>query len=187
MSQDKKHYKRKHYFVKKTFQATFILKFCLIILLGALLSTVLLFLLSQNTLTSSFHHSELTIKNTATAILPSIILTNLITLGLISLAAIVVILFISHKIAGPMFRLENDIKKIREGNLTNKIRLREKDQITDLADEINRMTDSYHEKILEIQTRVENLLQLAAKQNAPQELIEGLNHLKQQINNDFKI
>jgi methyl-accepting chemotaxis protein len=147
----------------------------------------LLLILSQNTLTSSFHQSQLTIKNTATAILPSVILTNLITLGLISLAAIVIILFISHKIAGPMFRLENEIKKIGKGNLTLKIKLREKDQITELAEEINKMTRNYHDKIFDIQTKVEHLRELAPKQNAPQELIEGLNHLKQQITTDFKI
>jgi len=186
MSQNKKPYKRKHYFIKKTFQAKFILKFCLIILLGAFLATVLLLILSQNTLTSSFHQSQLTIKNTATAILPSVILTNLITLGFISLAAIVIILFISHKIAGPMFRLENDIKEIGKGHLTKRIRLREKDQITELAKEINTMTESYHKKILDIKTSVENILELAPKQNAPQELIKGLNHLKQEINNNFK-
>ena len=186
MSQNNRPYKRKHYFIKKTFQATFILKFCLIILLGAVISTFLLLMLSQNTLTSSFHQSQLTIKNTATAILPSVILTNLITLGLISLAAIVIILFISHKIAGPMFRLENDVKEIGKGNLTKRIRLREKDQITELAEEINRMTDSYHKKIIDINTRVENILELTPKQNASQELIEVVNNLKHNINTNFK-
>jgi len=48
------------------------------------------------------------------------------------------------------------------------------------------MTESYHKKILDIQTRVEDLLELAPKQNAPQELIEGLHHLQQEINNNFK-
>jgi len=187
MSQNKNSYKRKRYFIKKDFQAKFILQFCLIIFVGVLISTALLLILSQNTLTSSFHQSQLTIKNTAIAILPTVILTNLITLGLISLAAIMIILFISHKIAGPIFRLEQDIKNIGKGDLTNKIKLRKKDQITELAEEINRMTEDYHKKILNIQTRVENLLELAPKQNCPQELTEGLKHLKQTINTDFKI
>ncbi len=186
MSQNKKPYKRRHYFIKKEFQAKFILKFCVIIFVGAIISTGLLFLLSQGTLTSSFHQSRLTIKSTAIAILPAVILTNLITLGLISLTAIIIILFVSHKIAGPMLRLEKDIKDIGKGDLTKKIRLRKKDQVTELAEEINRMTENYHKKILDIQTRVENLLELAPKQNAPQELIERLNHLKQEIKSNFK-
>jgi len=186
MSQNKHPYKRKHYFIKKEFQFKFILKFCLLILAGVIISTSLLFLFSQGTLTSSFHQSRLVIKNTAVAILPAVIYTNLITLGLISLAAIVVTLFVSHKIAGPLFRFEKDIKEIGQGDLTKKIGLRKKDQITDMADSLNKMTASLNEKVLDIRTGVEHLVKSAAKQNAPQGLIEELNRLNQKIKSNFK-
>ena len=186
MSQNKHPYRRKHYFIKKEFQFKFILKFCLIILAGIIISTSLLFLFSQDTLTSSFQQSRLVIKNTAIAILPAVIYTNLITLGLISLAVIVVTLFVSHKIAGPLFRFEKDIKEIGQGNLTKKIGLRKKDQITDMADSLNKMTASLHEKVFDIQTEVEHLVESAAKQNAPQGLIEELNRLNQKIKSNFK-
>ncbi|NVL90024.1 MAG: HAMP domain-containing protein [Desulfobacterales bacterium] len=186
MSQNKHLHKRTHYFIKKDFQFKFILKFCLIILAGAFISTGLLFLFSHDTLTSSFQHSRLTIQNTAVAILPAVIYTNLITLGLICMAAIVVILFISHKIAGPIFRFEKEIKEIGQGDLTKRIRLRKKDQITELAESIDNMTASLNEKVLDIQTGLERLLELASKQNAPQGLIEELDRLKQKIEHNFK-
>lgn len=187
MSQSKHPYRRRQYFIKKEFQSKFIMKFCLIILVGVLISTGLLLLFSHGTLTSSFHQSRLIIKNTAIAILPAVIYTNLITLGLITLAAIVVILFVSHKIAGPMFRFEKEIKEIGLGDLTKTIRLRKKDQITEIAEDLNKMTASLHEKVVDIQTGVEHLLELASKQNAPQGLIEELNRLKQKIQSSFKI
>ena len=187
MSQQERTYKRRQYFIKKDFQFKFILKFCLIILIGTILSTGLLFLFSQGTLTSSFQQSRLVIKNTSLAILPAVIYTNLITLGLITLATIVVTLFVSHKIAGPLFRFEKDLKEIEKGDLTKSIKLRKKDQTTDLADSLNKMTAGLHEKVLDIRTGVENLIELASKQNAPQELIEDLNHLHQKIGMNFKI
>lgn len=180
-------YKRKNYFIKRDFQSKFILKFCLIILIGTILSTGLLFLFSQGTLTSSFQQSRLVIKNTSLAILPAVIYINLITLGLITLATIVVTLFVSHKIAGPLFRFEKELKEIEKGDLTKSIKLREKDQTTNLADSLNKMTAGLHEKVLEIRTGVENLIESASKQNAPQELIEDLNHLHQKIGMNFKI
>ena len=73
-------FRRRHFFIKKDYQAKFILKFCLLVLAGSLLSIVLLLLFSQDTLTSSFDGSRLVVTKTATAILPGIILTNLITL-----------------------------------------------------------------------------------------------------------
>ena len=187
MSQQERTYKRRQYFIKKDFQFKFILKFCLIILIGTILSTGLLFLFSQGTLTSSFQQSRLVIKNTALTILPAVIYTNLIMLGLITLATIVVTLFVSHKIAGPLFRFEKELKDIEKGDLTKSIKLRKKDQTTDLADSLNKMTASLHGKVLEIRTGVEHLIESVSKQNATQELVDQLNHLYQKIETNFKI
>ena len=186
MSQNRHSYRR-HYFIKKDFQFKFIFKFCLTILMGAIVATGLLFLFTQDTLTSSFQHSRLVIRNTALAILPAAIYTNLITLGLITLATIIVTLFISHKLAGPLFRFEKELREIGEGNLTKVIKLRKKDQITNMADGLNKMSASLREKVLAIQTEVAQLLDSASKQNAPQELIEGIKDLNQKIQTNFKI
>lgn len=184
---EKRPYKRKQFYIKKDYQLIFILKFCFIILVGAFISTGLLFLFSQGTLTSSFEHSRLLVRDTSFAILPAAILTNIITLILITLATIVVVLFISHKIAGPMFRFEKDLNEIGQGDLTKKVTLRKKDQFTDMADSLNNMTTNLHDKVLAVQTEVEQLLESASKQKAPERLIGGLNHLHQSIHKHFKI
>ena len=187
MSQNRHPHRRKQYFVKKDFQFRFILKFCLIVLAGVIISTLLLFLFSQGTLTSSFHQSRVTIKSTALAILPAAIYTNLITLGLITLATIVVTLFISHRIAGPMFRFEKELKAIGEGDLTKDIRLRKEDQITEMAASLNKAVASLHEKVLDIKKGVEQIIESASRQKAPEGLIEELTHLHQRIESNFKI
>jgi methyl-accepting chemotaxis protein len=187
MSQNRHPHRRKHYFVKKDFQFKFILKFCLLILIGAILSTGLLFLFSQGTLTSSFQQSRLLIENTALVILPAVIYTNLITLGLITLATIVVTLFISHKLAGPMFRFEKELKEIGKGDLTKRLEVRKKDPITGMADSLNEMIAGLNNKVLVIQNHVEDMLDLASKQNAPEGLIQALNLLHHKIKNSFKI
>jgi len=48
-------------YVKKDFQFRFILRFCLLLFIGVVMSTVLLFLFSQDTLTSSFQQSRLVV------------------------------------------------------------------------------------------------------------------------------
>lgn len=184
---DMRPYKRRHFFVKKEYQFKFILKFCLIVLAGSIISTALIFFFSQGTLTSSFENSRLVVKNTALAILPSIIYTNMITLLMISLATIVAVLFISHKIAGPMFRFEKELKLIGDGDLTKIIRLRKNDQITDMAESLNEMTANLHQKVFNIQNSVEHLIGSAKKQQAPQEVIDGLDRLHQLIIDQFKL
>jgi len=187
MAQIQKHHKRKNYLIKKDFQAKFILKFCLILLAGVILSTGLLFFLSQDTLTSSFQHSRLDIKSTGLAILPAVIYTNLITLGLVTLAAIIVILFISHKIAGPLYRLEDELIKIGDGDLAGKISLREKDQVAEMAENINKMSGSLNRKVSEIHTQVDSLSKSAADLQAPAPLIDALTQLQLKIEQDFKL
>ena len=180
-------YRRKQYFVKKDYQLKFILKFCLVILAGSIISTLLLLLFSEGTLTSSFEHSRLVVKNTAIAIIPAVILTNIITLAIVSLIAIVVVLFISHKIAGPMFRFEKELKDIGQGNLTKTIKLRERDQFTTLAESLNLMTAGLRERVLAIQIELEQLLESASKQDISKELMVGLSRLEEDIRQHFKV
>ena len=187
MPDTKRSYKRRQYFIKKEFQVKFILKFCLLIVFGAIISTGLLFLFSQDTLTSSFQQSRLVIKSTGLAILPSVLYTNLITLGLIAIAAIIVTLFVSHKMAGPLFRFEKKLRNIGEGDLTTKVVVRKDDTIENMAGCLNNMTSGLHVKILDIQTEVKHILESASRQNAPEGLIEELNRLREKIGSNFKI
>ncbi len=179
--------KRRQYFVQKNFQFKFILKFCIVLLIGIIISIGLLCLFSMNTLTSSFEQSKLVIKNTASAILPNVFLSHLIALVLITLLAIVVTLLISHKLAGPLFRFQKELKEIGEGNLTQVIKLRKNDQITAMADSLNQMRTDLQNKILGIKEEVEQIIESASGQDIPPDLSKRLDHLNQKIRNNFKV
>lgn len=67
-------------------------------------------------------------------------------------------LLFSHKIAGPVYRIEKSIEEIAKGNLALKVKLRKGDEFWDLADMINIMTGNLNgsiksnkEMVLEIQ------------------------------------
>ncbi len=186
MFHGKQQYRRKNYFIKKEFQTKFILKFCLLLLAGVIISTAMLFYFSQDTLTSSFQHSRLVIENTAFAILPTIVYTSLTTLALLTVSTIIFTLFISHKIAGPMYRFELDLEEIGKGDLTKKISLRKNDQAAELAISINKMTAGLREKVILIRSDVEQILESARKQNASQDLIEQVENLHQKITSNLK-
>lgn len=50
---------------------------------------------------------------------------------------ILLTLLMSHRIAGPIFRLERTAKAIGDGNLTTVVKLRDKDQLKELASQVN--------------------------------------------------
>jgi nitrogen fixation/metabolism regulation signal transduction histidine kinase len=119
--------RRRNYFIKKKFQRDFILKFCGLVVGGSIISGVIIFMMSKNTLTSAFENSRLVIKSTADFILPAVCLSSAVVLILVGLAAIMITLFTSHKIAGPLYRMEQDVKEVAGGNLKIKFNLRGSD------------------------------------------------------------
>jgi len=185
MSQKNRGYQRKNYFIKKNFQFKFIIKFCLIIISGIILSTGLVLLFSQGTLTSSFDNSRLVVENTGYAIMPALIITNLITLGVITLAVIIVTLFVSHKIAGPMFRFEQDIKKIATGDLLVRINLRQKDQFSEMADALNDMASDLHGKIVRIDRQIDRILTSRSESEMDTDYKKMVLELKETLNKNF--
>lgn len=176
---EKRSTRRRQVYVKKEFQFRFILKFCLILLAGVLVSTGLLFYFSKDTLTSSFSHSRLVIQSTAEAMLPAIITTNLISLALILATTIIVTLYISHKIAGPILRLENELQRIGQGDLTTTVSLRSSDQMVAFAQRVNEMTAKLNRRIVEIQNQAQAIADAASRPDTADDVglrAEKLNH-----------
>jgi methyl-accepting chemotaxis protein len=63
----------------------------------------------------------------------------------------------SHRIAGPLYRLSQFVKKVTEGHLDKRVSLREKDVIHPIAEELNELVTCYHEKLQEINKEIELL------------------------------
>jgi methyl-accepting chemotaxis protein len=86
-----------------------------------------------------------------------------------------------------MFRFQKEIERMGAGNLTQKIQLRDKDQIESLAISLDSMREALREKIQTMQGQIEKVLTTASCQDVPQDLVEQLNHLHQHVENNFKV
>ena len=51
--------------------------------------------------------------------------------------SVFITLFISHRIAGPLFRLGNTMQEVGEGKIPGRVNLRKKDEFKELADSVN--------------------------------------------------
>lgn len=172
-------YKRRTYFIEKAFQAKFIIKFCLLIIAASCFFSALVYLLSQQTVTTAFENSRLVIKSTADFILPVLILSSAISAGLICLATIAVVLFISHKIAGPVYRFQKAAKAVSDGDLSSELRIRKNDQLQPLAASLDEMISSMRGKINEIKDLAN---QIENNQSNSRELSEKISSLKRNLN-----
>ena len=81
-----------------------------------------------------------------TPVLNKINVILLIGLPVISILLLFWGLVISHRIAGPVYRLEQDLKKIAEGDFSLRIKLRKKDEFASIAKAINKVLDKVEGK-----------------------------------------
>lgn len=171
--------RRRNYFIKKRFQANFILKFCLLVITGAVASGAIIYLMSGSTVTTTFDNCRLTIKSTADFILPAVLLSGAIVIGFIGLATVAMTLFTSHRIAGPLYRLEKDLQEVTAGNLKKRFNLRRSDEIKALAESLNELTSSLDAKITEIKNKFWELEAALGKiARLPEEARKKLQDLK---------
>lgn len=139
--------RRKCYLIKRSFQLRFILTFITLVLIGAIISGGLLYYLSQDTITATFEKSHLSLANTSKMLLPAVIYTNVTVFILIGAVTAIVVLFISHKIAGPLYRFEKSLGEIGEGDFTIQLNIRKKDQLKDMVESINKMSANIRQRI----------------------------------------
>lgn len=128
-----KRMKRRVYFIEKSFQAKFIMKFCGLVVFGGLLTMGLLYLWATKATTVSIVDSRVIVTTTAHYMLPLLIQTFVIVTLVIAIAAILLTLFVSHKIAGPLYRFKKVMEVISEGDFLSQVKIRKGDQLQDLA------------------------------------------------------
>lgn len=175
------------FFIKRDFQIRFILKLCLLTLVGGLIFSGMILIFSQGTLTTSFHEARVVVKETSIAVLPAVIYTNLMMLAIALLAVAGVIFYLTRKIIKPLFRFEDDIEAIGKGDLTTKIRYRTHDQTTLLAQNINLMTASLNGKVRGIQSGLQQIIESASNKEVPEGFVVDLIRVHRRIGRIFKI
>jgi len=70
-------------------------------------------------------------------------------------------IFITHRVAGPLFVIERMINQIAGGNLSTRIKLRKGDDLIEFEQSINRMAEKLEASLSELQERARNLSAMA--------------------------
>ncbi|MDD5258533.1 MAG: HAMP domain-containing protein [bacterium] len=80
------------------------------------------------------------------------------SLPMILLAVIIVSLFISHEVAGPLMHLENGMIRIAEGDMTQKVMLRKGDEFKEIAVRFNSMLDDLKGKMVSDREHLQRII-----------------------------
>lgn len=129
------YYKRKklNLKVKSQFQRWLLVRILATVLISSVVAALILYLYSSQEIGESFYDAHIKIRRVSDLLLPVIFAGSFISL----LSGTMLALFLPQKIAGPVYRIEQDLQEIQGGNLKKEIRLRESDPLKDLAATIN--------------------------------------------------
>lgn len=133
-------YKRKklNLSVKRQFQRWLLLRILATVVLSAVLAGLILYGYAYREITDSFFDVHLKIKRVSDLLLPVVLAGSAVSLA----SGLLLAIFLPQKIAGPLYRIEQDLAAIQAGDLGKRIKLRKEDQLHDLAQAINDTVDS---------------------------------------------
>jgi len=122
---------RKRYIIKKGFQLRFMIIVIVSMLLIALVTSLSIYSAVMQTLVAQFHGENL-------ALIKYAVTYKLFIRSLLLIVAIAIMsVFISHRIAGPVYKFERIIRELAQGKKVEEFRLRKRDEFYELATAIN--------------------------------------------------
>jgi methyl-accepting chemotaxis protein len=154
-------------YIDGRFKRRFIIRLLAGMAVISLVSSLLLFAILPKETADRYVALIYTLRETQQSILPLIIIIGFFEIIVALLFTLLLALFISHKVGGPIFKLEQNIEKLKRGNLRlSEISFRDEDQAQILAMRFNEMLESWHVHITELKY---NYCKLAARMDTLQE------------------
>jgi methyl-accepting chemotaxis protein len=172
-------WKRKNYFIKKGFQTRLITIILLLVTIVANLTGGIVYgILRINFLRENLQ-ALFSLQSADDILLPAVLIAEFLSFVIVAIIG----LFVSHRMAGPVYRFEKVTEEIGDGNFAFWVKLREKDEFKELADSFNVMMDNLTEHIFRVKEAFEDVkgdLE-KSKQKLPEDLTAKLDKLESEI------
>lgn len=143
--------------IQLKFQVRWILGFSAVSILSSVIFLFLLKKVLSQELSSSYSQAFYTLKNFQKLLFPAIGFSVLFYVLLVSALVALITIFISHSIAGPLFRLERFAECLRRGELNYSTRLRQGDQLGGMAKALGELREVLVEQLRPIGLGLERI------------------------------
>ena len=181
-------YKRRNFFINKEFQGRLIFNYFLLVVIGSVFFVGIITFFSSNTLSIVYDNYHLELGITPDILLKKFFSAQWFFIIIGGGAVIIITLFLSHRVAGPFYRFEITLDEMLNGDLSQKIWLREKDEGKKLASKINLFNNKLSEKIAIIKNYKNNINEhtdaiekvLDSTSDIDKAVMENLNRIKEE-------
>lgn len=118
-------------------------------------------------------------------VFPLLLALNIIALLALLIMAYWVALFISHRMGGPLFRLEAALASLGQGYLNERASVRKNDQLQSFAETLDQAQAGLRERVEQLRHRAGELQRLAQDSPATPELRQEIERLRAHLEEMF--
>jgi len=125
--------KKLNFKVKQDFQIWLLMRIMGTSMVTIIVACILLYLYSKGVVDAEYLSFKTDVRRVSEVLLPVLIAASLTSI----VCGLLIALFLPQKIAGPLFRIEQDMLQVSEGDLTKSITLRYADILKEHSETIN--------------------------------------------------
>lgn len=142
---------RKHYLILPSYQIRLVAFMSLVIFFGSILHGFFLYQITSKNIQDGFLSAHNRLRSTWEILKPAIIVTNGLSFLLMSVILLILTIFISHRLIGPMFKVAGQLKRISSGKLHQaSLRLRAGDEGQVLCEAVNELQDKFRQRFIKL-------------------------------------
>jgi methyl-accepting chemotaxis protein len=171
--------KRKIKLIDRSFQFRLMGKFVLINTVILVLFGALIYVFFSSEISANLASAHVMYRNVSEMLLPIVLTLSVLNILFTAIVIVVVVLYSSHKIAGPVYRFNEALKAVTAGDLAPLTRIREKDQFQELSDSFGEMTGVLSRDMGELKKGIEALKSLHAQSAGADDIDAALSRLEE--------
>ena len=163
--------------IKRKMQMRLIMKIMLIVIICIMLSSSIFYIFSNQAIGQTWNTFHIKLINMKQLLLPIVIVATIMSI----IVAMFMGLFFPNPLVGPIYHIEKTIQSLSEGDLNQKIILRQKDEVMELAFYVNFMSDKFRDKILNLKDNIKKIAKIV-EENNKEDLVKEVKELEESIN-----
>lgn len=148
---------RRQYIIDPEFQMRFIAKFCVVVTSAAMIIAACVLWLTDNSTTVTIENTHVVVKNTVDLIYPIVFQSFIISAIFSAIVVTIMTLLMTHKIAGPLYRLKVDVDRLKDGDYRAEFQVRSSDQLIAFAESLAQMSASLRSRNTVLRAEVKDL------------------------------
>ncbi|MGC2423532.1 MAG: HAMP domain-containing protein [Nitrospirota bacterium] len=137
----------RRYFIGKSFQSKVVRKAFILTMASEILFCSAAYFVLKKDIRGGFPATLETVRSFKFSLPFAIGLSEAAALPVLAIGIAVIGILMSHKLAGPLWKVENTARMVADGNLSGNLTLRENDEVQEFARQVNGMVKGLREKV----------------------------------------